>query len=492
MPTLPTINPNAAMQTQGLNTPTASNPAGTSASAPIAGSPLTPAQQIAQQAQNQATENAQQPGSNLPTIGAPVLNSQTGVQNTVQGATSNVQNNTSTAFGATNTNPGENMSLADKYALAHQTAQASGQEAPSSTGAGAAGVQSNLPQTSADAQAQADAQAKTSAITTQLQNDPGYQQIVTAQQQYMNTENQQQSLEQQYTDLTNQAGIPALDSQLISMQSVINGTDQDIRNEVTAAGGFATESQVQALSAARNKVLIQNYNNLLQTKTDLENTINTTMGFAKDDQANAQSLAQEQLNYNTQLATYTQKFTQNAQDALTSMQKTEGWDGIYAAALASGDPTAIERINQTMGQGFDLATMAKQDALAKQQAQQTANLTAAKTQADIANTKATTANTQATTAKTIADTNAANGVPNPAKANAPGYDANGVKYTVSTAAQELTNEIKNQGLTGTAHLLTPGNYNQMEAWWVSQGLTPADFKAEFGGYIDPTRTKEYN
>ncbi len=215
----------------------------------------------------------------------------------------------------------------------------------------------------------------------------------------------------------------------MNMHSIINGTEQDIRNEVQAAGGFATESQVQALATARNKVLVQNYNNLLQTKSDLQTQLTTMSGLMKDDQSNATALANEKLNYDQQVIAYEQKFTQNAQDSLTSMQKTEGWDGIYKAALASGDPTAIQQINQTMGNGFDLTTMAQQDAQAKklaaQQAQiqqQQAQENLAKTNADIANTKASTVNTQATTAKTNAET-AALATPITATTNMP-YNGN--------------------------------------------------------------------
>lgn len=384
----------------------------------------------------------------------------------------------------------QNTQLLQKYNTA--LAQTKGQTVPSSPGEAQSKIADLTLATTQQQQQQQQQQDQFKQISNTLQADPAYQQLLQDQQQYLSSQNQQETLTQQYQDLSNQLGLPALNSQLINMKAVIDGTQNDIRNEITKAGGFATESQVQALAVARNKVLTQNYNNLLQTQQNAENQLNTMMGLAKEDRAQASQLIQEKLNFDQQIYDYQQKFTQNAQASLMNMQKTEGWDGIYKAALASGDPSAIQRINQTMGAGFDLATAAQQDYQSRLAAQQQAQMQAQQAQANLSKTYADIANTKANTAKTTAEINAASGTPNPQLANQTGYNAQGIKYTPALAASEIRNQIQVQGLTGTRNLLAPTIYNSFKAWWVEQGLKDSDFESIFGGMKDTSIPKQYN
>lgn len=372
----------------------------------------------------------------------------------------------------------QNTALLQKYKSGLQTAQQSGSQAPQTQGAGSqmvndiTGGQTQTPQVHP--------------LDTILSQDKGYQQLLKDYSDYQNSQSQKESLTDEYTRLSKDAGLQDLNTQLVNMKNIIDGTQNDIADEITKAGGFATRSQIMALASARNQVLQKNYDQLLQTRDNAVNNINTMIGLSEQDRSYAQQQLNNQLNFDTQIANYQQKFTQNAQDALKSMQSTEGWDGIYKAALASGDPSAIQRINQTMGPGFDLASVAKAAAAAAATAMQTAiqqqALTNAKTQADIANTKAN-------TAKTIQETNAANGVPDPTKAGKPGYNDQGVKYTTSSAADDVKKTIQQQGWTGTRGLLAPNNYNYLKSWWVQQGLTDASFDSVFGGMKDPSLAK---
>jgi len=175
------------------------------------------------------------------------------------------------------------------------------------------------------------------------------------------TLNQNQSLTQQYQQFVNQLGIPAINTQLVNMQKIIDGTEQDIRNEISSAGGIATDSQVLAMTDARNKVIIQNYKNLLQTRSDLMNNLSAMMDLAEKDRAYAQQQIDRQLNFDQQQIEYADKMLANAQDSFSRNAQLKGWDAIYDSAIASGDPQAIQRINSTMGPGFDLATMANID-----------------------------------------------------------------------------------------------------------------------------------
>lgn len=265
--------------------------------------------------------------------------------------------------------------------------------------------------------------------------------------------------------------------QLMNIKHIMSGTAEDLRSEITAAGGFATESQVQALAVSRNGVLLKQATLLqdqVQSQQDQVANDTTLLNFEKD-MANTQAsqrmgiLQYQRENY---------QYSQTAQrTSLTEMQKTEGWNGIYAAALATGDPNAVARINQSMGAGFDLATAAKNDT------------TTAQNLADLANKQANTANTQANTAKTLQESKDASGVPNPAKANAVGYNATGVKYNTSNASAEIKAQWGN---LGSRNLIPPDKYNQAKAWWVQQGLKDTDFDSIFGGQKDSSILKQYN
>lgn len=174
----------------------------------------------------------------------------------------------------------------------------------------------------------------------------------------MSTQQQGESLVNQYQDFTKQLGIPALNTELMNMKNVIDGTEDDIRNEVTKAGGFATDSQVLAMTNSRNKVMIQNYNNLLQTRSDAMQQIQTLTGLAQQDRQFAAQQLDQQLNFDQQQMTFATNAQKNAQQSYQNSAATFGWSGVLQQALATGDPNAVARVNATMGPGFDLQAAA--------------------------------------------------------------------------------------------------------------------------------------
>lgn len=235
----------------------------------------------------------------------------------------------------------QNTQLLQKYQAGLSAAQNSGAQAPQTKGAASAAVTEMTPPTPPT--------PTPSPVENKLDNDPGYQQLIQDQKDYLSTQNQQQSLADQYTQLTKDAGVPALNTQLINMKNIMDGTETDIRNEITKAGGFATDSQVLALTAARNKTMVQNYNNILQTRDDLVNQINSTMGFAKEDRANATALASEKLNYDKQIIDYTQKMNENAQSAYQKVIDTPGYGYKALYDSTGGDAHTIGMVESTLG-----------------------------------------------------------------------------------------------------------------------------------------------
>ena len=98
--------------------------------------------------------------------------------------------------------------------------------------------------------------------STYVQTDPFIDGLVKAWQDYINPTNQRKSLADTYSQMIKDSGVQALDTELLDMKNVIEGSEDDLRNEITKAGGFATESQIQGLTNARNKQLIKNYDNI--------------------------------------------------------------------------------------------------------------------------------------------------------------------------------------------------------------------------------------
>lgn len=230
---------------------------------------------------------------------------------------------------------------ADNIKMGLANAKNSGQPAPSTPGEGMAKVDEMTPATPPP--------PVISPVEQQLNNDPHFQQLLQDQKDYLDTQNQQQSLTDEYTKLTTDAGIPALNTQLINMKSVMDGTEDDIRNEITKAGGFATNSQVMALTAARNKTMITNYNNLLQTRDNAVSQINTMIGLAKEDRANATQIAGEKLNFDKQVYDYEQKMNDNAKSAYQNIINTPGYGykGLYDST--GGDPNLISQVENSLG-----------------------------------------------------------------------------------------------------------------------------------------------
>lgn len=154
----------------------------------------------------------------------------------------------------------------------------------------------------------------TSIIDAFLEEDKGFQEIKDNYAEYYSPENQKTSLMDTYNELFKDAGLSQLDEEILDAQTIIDGTEDDIRNEVEQAGGFATDSQVQALSLSRNKVLLKNYNNLVALRESKATNLNTMMSLAEKDRTYADNQVDRMFNYETKMLEYRNKFIQNALD----------------------------------------------------------------------------------------------------------------------------------------------------------------------------------
>lgn len=189
----------------------------------------------------------------------------------------------------------------------------------------------------------------TANIDAQLAEDKGYQQLLADKTEYNNVLNQSKSLLDTYNQAVADAGIPGINAELLNAKNIIDGTEDDIRNEVRAVNGFATDSQVLALAGARNKQLIKNYNNLLDTKKMAMENINNMVSLSSQDREFAVSNALQKLNIDQQINDYRDKFVSNAKEAYANVVNAIGYKGLLESLQNSGDPNAISLAEKTLG-----------------------------------------------------------------------------------------------------------------------------------------------
>lgn len=186
-------------------------------------------------------------------------------------------------------------------------------------------------------------------VDQMLAEDKGYQQLLKDQAEFNSVANQNKSLTETYTEFTKELGIPAMNTELMNMKNIIEGTEDDIRTEVTKTGGFATESQILALTGARNKQLIKNYNNLLNTKQMAMETLNTMVNLAGQDRQFALNTIQQKLQIDQQVIEHEQRMKDNARQGYQRIVDQVGYAGL--AQMTNGDPYYTSLVEKTLGLG---------------------------------------------------------------------------------------------------------------------------------------------
>lgn len=225
--------------------------------------------------------------------------------------------------------------LQNKYQQGFAKAQAQGGLAPADMGAAMGQVQKYVPQTPGP-----------SIADTLMQSDPYFMQLQQMFQQYMSPQNQRQTLTQEYQSLLKSSGLEALDMQLINERRVIEGTESDIREEISGAG-LATESQIAALAVARNKTLIKNFNSLVELRNSKASYLNQMMSLSMEDRKLADQNFDRAMNIGLQLMDYRDKMVRNAKESYDRIVSQAGYDGLFE--MANNDPYTISLIEKTLG-----------------------------------------------------------------------------------------------------------------------------------------------
>lgn len=225
----------------------------------------------------------------------------------------------------------------NKYAAGMAAAQASGTPPPVDAGAARTATTALMPPQQPD----------TGPTDALIASDPGMTQLFTGINQLLNAKNQTSTLMQDYKALYKSSGLKEINEELIDADTVINGTEDDIRNEIQTAGGMGTESQVQAMTLARNKNLLKRYNQLVQMKSDATNQLNTMMSLNQSDKQMAQQRVDSQISAMFNMANFRQTALQNTRSQQQFMIQQMGADGYYASV--SQDPRQLAIAEQIMG-----------------------------------------------------------------------------------------------------------------------------------------------
>lgn len=166
---------------------------------------------------------------------------------------------------------------------------------------------------------------------------------------FYSPKNQKNNLMATYQSLLKESGLADINAELIDAKRIIDGTEDDIRTEITKASGFATDSQVQAMTNARNKSLIANYNTLLETKQAITEQIGNMMQYAQADRTYAAQQFESRMNFELKKVEYGRQARQFASTQLQKIADTVGYSGLLA--MTGGDPYATAKVEQALGLG---------------------------------------------------------------------------------------------------------------------------------------------
>lgn len=233
----------------------------------------------------------------------------------------------------------QNNQLLNKFKQALPGLQASGQ-VPTSAGDANAAVQRGVGAVNQDA-------VQPSIMGNIMETDKSFDSILTEYDKFHSPIQQKKSLIDEYKGLSDSLGINKINTDLIDAKRIIEGTEDDVRLEVEKAGGFATDSQVVALSNARNKSLIKNYNYLLESRDSAMTQLNTMMNLTIQDRQMAEAEFDRKMNYAFKVQDYKQKAISDAREGFNNYIKTAGADSFLASMV--GNASSIARAENILG-----------------------------------------------------------------------------------------------------------------------------------------------
>lgn len=151
----------------------------------------------------------------------------------------------------------------------------------------------------------------------------------------------------EYNKLRADSGVPELQTELLNINNVMRGTDQDIRNEIAKAGGTATESQVEAMSAARNKVLMNRAQYLSDALAVKNDYVNEIVNLTQADQTQVNNQLDRQIGFTEKLATLQKDMNTAAASNYDKIVTNIGYNGL--ANALKGNPAQMNYAENLLG-----------------------------------------------------------------------------------------------------------------------------------------------
>lgn len=161
-----------------------------------------------------------------------------------------------------------------------------------------------------------------------------------------NPQTQKQSLVEMMGQMTKEEGVLDLKLELADMKKIMDGTREDIATEITKAGGFATESQVAALTAARNKTLLKQASYLSDVIEAKENYIDKVISLTQADRDELDKQLERKLGMSKMMLDMTQSLQKNARENLQSIVKDMGYDSLVDSISSQKE---LETVAKTLG-----------------------------------------------------------------------------------------------------------------------------------------------
>lgn len=155
-----------------------------------------------------------------------------------------------------------------------------------------------------------------------------------------------------FSDVNNPAGIPGESLgqeqlQYMNLKNIMDGTEDDIRNEITKTGGFATESQVLALTGARNKTLMKQANVLLQSMALKQDYVDQIMKFTEMDRDEVEKQLDRKLGLGEKILDIESKMKSAAKDNYQKVVDKVGYADF--AKMFDGNATAMRAAEKSLG-----------------------------------------------------------------------------------------------------------------------------------------------
>ncbi len=165
----------------------------------------------------------------------------------------------------------------------------------------------------------------------------------------LSTPQNKQSLTDFYKQEIAAQGIPELNMELADINRIMEGTEDDIREEVTKAGGFATESQVQALTSARNKTLLKKATYLADVINAKNDYVDRIVSLTQADRKQVSEDLDRKLGISKTLFDMSSQMQNAAKENYKMVLDSVGWAGL--AQSLQGNPTQQAKVEKLFGLG---------------------------------------------------------------------------------------------------------------------------------------------